>query len=102
VFVDVGVHQDGLVHISRLANHFVKDPNDVVKVNQKVKVTVLDIDLERNRVSLSMTGAGSNDSAYKAQKTSVKTRTQEKVASKSYKPRRDQFNNPFAQAFKGR
>jgi uncharacterized protein len=102
VFVDVGVHQDGLVHISRLANHFVKDPNDVVKVNQKVKVTVLDIDLERNRVSLSMTGAGSNDAAYKAQTTSVKTRTQEKVASKSYKPRRDRFNNPFAQAFKGR
>lgn len=53
-FVDVGVHQDGLVHISQIANQFVKDPNDVVKLNQKVKVKVLDIDIERKRISLSM------------------------------------------------
>ena len=55
-FVDVGVHQDGLVHISQMANRFVKDPSKVVKVQQKVKVTVLDIDLKRNRISLSMKG----------------------------------------------
>ena len=53
-FVDIGVHQDGLVHISQLADRFVKDPNDVVKVTQRVEVTVLDVDLARNRISLSM------------------------------------------------
>jgi uncharacterized protein len=55
-FVDIGVHQDGLVHISQLANRFVKNPNDVVKVHQKVMVTVLDVDVKRKRVSLSMKG----------------------------------------------
>ena len=53
-FVDIGVHQDGLVHISHLSNCFVKNPNDVVKVHQKVKVTVLDVDVGRKRISLSM------------------------------------------------
>jgi uncharacterized protein len=53
-FVDVGVHQDGLVHISQLANRFIRDPNQVVKVHQHVMVTVLDVDLERKRISLSM------------------------------------------------
>jgi uncharacterized protein len=53
-FVDVGVHQDGLVHVSQLADRFVKDPADVVKVHQKVTVTVLDVDLERRRIALSM------------------------------------------------
>jgi uncharacterized protein len=53
-FVDIGVHQDGLVHLSELADGFVKSPKDVVKVNSKVEVTVLAVDLERNRVSLSM------------------------------------------------
>ncbi len=54
VFVDIGVHQDGLIHVSELANRFVKNPNDVVKVHQKVMVTVLDVDLQRKRISLSM------------------------------------------------
>lgn len=53
-FVDVGVHQDGLVHISRLSDRFVKDPGDVVKVRQRVSVTVLAVDPERRRISLSM------------------------------------------------
>ncbi|MBU0985803.1 MAG: RNA-binding transcriptional accessory protein, partial [Proteobacteria bacterium] len=53
-FVDIGVHQDGLVHISQLADRFVKDPATVVKVHQKVAVTVMAVDLERNRISLSM------------------------------------------------
>jgi protein Tex len=56
-FVDIGVHQDGLVHISQLADRFVKDPADVVKVGQKVSVTVMNVDLERNRIALSMKGA---------------------------------------------
>ncbi len=53
-FVDVGVHQDGLVHISQLADRFVRDPHEVVKVQQRVTVTVLEIDLQRRRISFSM------------------------------------------------
>jgi uncharacterized protein len=53
-FVDIGVHQDGLVHISQMANRFVKNPHDVLKVQQKVTVTVLEIDLARRRIALSL------------------------------------------------
>jgi len=53
-FVDIGVHQDGLVHISELADKFIKNPADVVSVNQRVTVTVLAVDTERKRISLSM------------------------------------------------
>ena len=53
-FVDIGVHQDGLVHISELSDNFVKDPADVVKVHQQVKVRVLEVDIDRKRISLSM------------------------------------------------
>ncbi len=53
-FVDIGVHQDGLVHISQLANRYVKDPNDVVHLHQHVKVRVKEIDYRRNRIALSM------------------------------------------------
>jgi len=53
-FVDVGVHQDGLVHISQMADRYVKDPAEVVSVHQKVEVTVLSVDLAKKRISLSM------------------------------------------------
>lgn len=53
-FVDVGVHQDGLVHISQMSNSYITDPNQVVNLNQKVKVTVTDVDIPRKRISLSM------------------------------------------------
>ncbi len=53
-FVDIGVHQDGLVHISQLANRFVSDPNEVVKLHQHVRVKVVEIDHHRNRIALSM------------------------------------------------
>jgi uncharacterized protein len=53
-FVDVGVHQDGLVHISQLANRFVSDPNDIVKVGQVVKVRVMEVDNKLKRIGLSM------------------------------------------------
>ncbi len=56
VFVDIGVHQDGLVHISQLADKFVKDPNDVVHLHQHVMVKVKEIDFRRNRISLTMKG----------------------------------------------
>jgi len=53
-FVDIGVHQDGLVHVSALTDKFVRNPHDVVKANQRVEVTVMDIDIKRNRIALSM------------------------------------------------
>jgi uncharacterized protein len=53
-FVDIGVHQDGLVHISQLSDQFVQDPSDVVKVHQKVQVTVMEVDTERRRIALSL------------------------------------------------
>ncbi len=56
-FVDIGVHQDGLIHVSQLADRFVKDPAEVVKVAQKVTVTVTEVDLPRKRIALSMKAA---------------------------------------------
>ena len=56
-FVDIGVHQDGLVHVSQLSDNFVKDPSEVVKVAQRVNVTVVEIDLPRKRIALSMKAA---------------------------------------------
>ncbi|MDH5670107.1 MAG: S1 RNA-binding domain-containing protein, partial [Nitrospira sp.] len=53
-FIDIGVHQDGLVHVSALANRFIKDPHEVVKPGQVVKVKVLDVDLKRQRIGLTM------------------------------------------------
>lgn len=53
-FVDIGVHQDGLVHVSHMADKFVVNPAEVVSVQQKVKVTILEVDLDRNRIGLSM------------------------------------------------
>ncbi|MCP9748293.1 Tex family protein [Lacihabitans sp. CS3-21] len=53
-FVDIGVHQDGLIHLSNLANRFIKDPNEVVKVHQKVTVKVIEVDIQRKRIALSM------------------------------------------------
>ncbi len=56
VFVDIGVKQDGLIHISQLSNTYVSDPNTVVKLQQKLMVTVLEVDIARKRISLSMKG----------------------------------------------
>jgi uncharacterized protein len=53
-FVDIGVHQDGLVHVSQIANRFVRDPNEVLKLNQKVMVKVLQVDMDRKRIQLTM------------------------------------------------
>ena len=61
-FVDIGVKQDGLVHVSQLANKFVSDPKEVVKLNQKVMVTVTEVDVARKRIALSMkTEAGNKE-----------------------------------------
>ncbi|MCF8234367.1 MAG: RNA-binding transcriptional accessory protein [Bacteroidales bacterium] len=53
-FVDIGVHQDGLIHISQMADRFVKDPNEIVKINEKVMVKVMDVDIDRKRIQLSL------------------------------------------------
>lgn len=69
-FVDIGVHQDGLVHVSALANKFVKDPHEVVKPGQIVKVKVLEVDVKRQRISLTMRlddAPGSNPSSRPSQ-----------------------------------
>ena len=54
-FVDIGIHQDGLVHISNMSNHRIASPNEVVHLNQKVMVKVLSVELERKRISLALT-----------------------------------------------
>ena len=64
-FVDIGVHQDGLVHVSQLADRFVKDPHEVVKPGDVVKVRVLEVDLPRKRIGLSMRKQASSDDAPK-------------------------------------
>ena len=60
-FVDIGVHQDGLVHVSELADRFVRDPREVVKVGDIVKVRVVDVDAARRRIGLSMRKGGKSD-----------------------------------------
>lgn len=80
-FVDIGVHQDGLVHISALANRFIKDPRDVVKTGDIVKVKVIEIDQKRNRIALSMRLAD------RAEPACAKTNTKQKAnAAKSTSP----------------
>lgn len=64
-FVDVGVKQDGLVHVSHLSNKYVSDPNEVVKLNQKVMVTVLEVDAARKRISLSMKDENKQEGKHK-------------------------------------
>ena len=97
-FVDIGVHQDGLVHVSELANGFVKDPHAVVKVNQRVKVRVLAVDLERNRISLSMRQQASRPEEKREQKPKEKKPAPGPAPQKKTKP--GPFNNPFASAFR--
>ncbi|HCP55623.1 MAG TPA: hypothetical protein DIU04_12890, partial [Pseudomonas sp.] len=53
-FVDIGVHQDGLVHISALSEKFIKDPHEAVKAGEVVKVKVMEVDIPRNRIALTM------------------------------------------------
>jgi uncharacterized protein len=92
-FVDVGVHQDGLVHISELADHFVKNPADIVRVQQKVEVTVIEVDMERNRISLSMKSVPG--SRPQKAKPSVKTK-KPNAPPKNNQRKNSPFNNPFA------
>jgi len=86
-FVDIGVHQDGLVHISALSNSFVKDPHSVVKAGQVVKVKVLEVDEKRKRIALTMrltdsaaqaSATGGKDKAPRDHATDARRLTQHK------------------------
>ncbi len=80
-FVDIGVHQDGLVHISHLADKFIKDPGEVVSVQQKVKVTVLEVDIPRKRIALSMKGNAPAAKTKSASGSKSNTKPQQKEVS---------------------
>jgi len=90
-FVDIGVHQDGLVHISHLANRFVKDPHEVVKAGDVVNIRVLDVDVARKRISLSMK-SGSEDEGPAPHKEPAKP-------ARAIKPE-PAGSNPFTEAFR--
>ncbi len=95
-FVDVGVHQDGLVHISALSNHFVSNPSEVVSVGDAVRVKVIEVDIIRQRISLS---CNLKDETNTSSKPPVQTGKDNKNRdkSKSFKSNSTQFsNNPFA------
>ncbi len=95
-FVDIGVHQDGLVHISELADQYVKDPADVVKAGQVIKVRVMDVDAQRKRISLSAKSSDGSES-----KSSKKT-TQSKNKPNQQSPKRQRHNSTQSQgAFAG-
>ncbi len=94
-FVDIGVHQDGLVHVSELTNRFVRNPHDVVKVNQKVSVTVMGVDIDRKRVSLSMR---KNPLESREENREKKTADMKPQRKRPEKPKPS--GNPFANALK--
>jgi uncharacterized protein len=98
-FVDVGVHQDGLVHISSLTNKFVSDPREVVKAGDIVKVKVLEVDVERKRISFTMR----LDEEVRAQAPSkTKASKPTKTPAKKAKPQQNNnaaMGNAFAEAF---
>ena len=99
-FVDIGVHQDGLVHISELSNRFVKDAGEVVKVHQRVMVKVLDVDIERKRISLSMKdGAPQPEGVTKGEGRKKEEKGKEKGQRQKEKQRSTFTNNPFADIF---
>jgi uncharacterized protein len=99
VFVDIGVHQDGLVHISEVSHRFVKNPAEVVRVHQKVMVTVLGVDLARKRISLSMKDSPPQPGVVSKTKERNK---EEKRQERRQKQKSTFTNNPFASALRNK
>ncbi len=97
-FVDIGVHRDGLIHVSELSDKFVKDPRQVVQVHQKVTVTVLSVDMERARVSLSMKSSPAPETS----RPENGDPPPERVTHDNGRPaeKKGAFNNPFEKAFR--
>ena len=85
-FVDVGVRQDGLVHISHLSNRYISDPNEAVKLNQKVMVTVLEVDAARKRIALSMKEGGGERSEARGQGPEVRSSKPVKIKEGALNP----------------
>jgi uncharacterized protein len=99
VFVDIGVHQDGLVHISEVSNRFVKNPAEIVKVHQQVVITVLGVDLERKRISLSMKNSPpQSDTVPKTEERKKEKKRQER----GQRQKSTFTNNPFDAALRNR
>jgi protein Tex len=102
-FVDVGVHQDGLVHISEIADRFVKSPSDVVRVHQKVKVKVLEVDVDRKRIALSMRHdpviCGMPETPKNKKIPTSVQKSGKKLKNNTQKQAPVPFNNPFADLF---
>ncbi|MBW2409081.1 MAG: RNA-binding transcriptional accessory protein, partial [Deltaproteobacteria bacterium] len=96
-FIDIGVHQDGLVHISQLADRFVKDPADEVTVQQKVTVRVIEVDLERNRIALSM--KTESEARIKPESKPRKKASRQKTNSTRKKMVKKKRNAPFHNPF---
>jgi len=99
VFVDIGVHQDGLIHISEVSNRFVKNLAEVVKVHQKVMVTVLGVDLARKRISLSMKDSQPQPDVFPKGEERKK---EERRQGRRQKQKSTFSNNPFAAAFENK
>jgi uncharacterized protein len=99
VFVDIGVHQDGLVHISEVSHRFVKNPAEVVRVHQKVMVTVLGVDLARKRISLSMKDIPPQPGVVSKMEERNK---EEKRQERKQKQKSTFTNNPFATALRNK
>ncbi|MRX28210.1 Tex family protein [Kangiella sp. HZ709] len=107
-FVDIGVHQDGLVHLSNMANRFIKDPAEVVKAGDIVRVWVMDVDIQRKRIGLSMVGPQAENS--QAHDKTNRSSPSNNRSQKNQKPRNKQlgrqstpqgaFANALADAFK--
>jgi uncharacterized protein len=98
-FVDIGVHQDGLVHISALSNTFVKDPHTVVKAGQVVKVKVLEVDEKRKRIALTMRLADSAPVAGSKPEQRGDRNDAKRLAQHQAKPQREDANSAMAAAF---
>ncbi len=97
-FVDIGVHQDGLVHISALSNSFVKDPHSVVKAGQVVKVKVLEVDEKRKRIALTMRLTDSAAESGKAEAPKDRANDAKRMAQQKKAPQ-PALNNAMAAAF---
>ncbi|GAA4528872.1 Tex family protein [Chelativorans composti] len=97
-FVDIGVHQDGLVHVSQLADRFVKDPHDVVKAGDIVKVRVLEVDLKRNRISLTMRKDGGGEPRERGAASEPRQRGSSQKQASAPKPSQSAFGAAFSQA----
>jgi len=109
-FVDIGVHQDGLVHLSEMADRYVKSPADVVKVSQKVEVTVMAVDGQRKRIALSMKKTPGEKNKPEQTEQAKPVQGERKITQQQEKRQEQKrgreapkpFNNPFAEALKKR